>query len=276
MKTEHGARTKYSFVILSFNSERTLSRCLQSIVESLISTNSYASSEVFVVENGSKDKSKDILEQWSKKHPELIVPLIMDTNTGTTFSRNQALSRCTGDYIVILDSDAYISAAALAGLSKELQTSPDVGLVCPKLFYGDGRFQISVDKIPTLWHKMMRFLFLNKMQKNVDHQHLKTQDVDYAISACWMLSKEAVNRVPKFDENIFYSPEDVDYCMQLWISGLKVRYVPRYHVTHDAQELSRGFKFKGFHSKHLAGLFYLFRKYGYFFSPPYKKMNRRT
>lgn len=262
----------FSVVILSYNSQRTLDQCLSSLSHSLMAFNE--PSEVFVVENGSKDSSPEILKAWVEKQPDLIFPIVFSHNTGTTVSRNAAMARSTGRYVLILDSDAYISPQALVEMKSYLDENPSVGLVAPKLFYRDGRFQMSVDKIPTLWHKLNRFLHLNKMQANIDHSILKTTPVDYAISACWMLSRAAVNDVPKFDENIFYAPEDVDYCMQLWIANYKVVYLPTVNVVHDAQELSRGFKFSSFHAKHLKGLFYLFMKYKYFFTAPYVKMNR--
>ena len=140
-------------------------------------------------------------------------------------------------------------------------------MVCPQLSYGDGRFQISTDDFPTLFRKAQRFLSLGKMQENVNVNALKEEDVDYAISACWMLPRRSILPVGGFDENIFYSPEDVDYCIMLWESGFRIRYLPQAHVIHDAQELSRGFKLSFFHFSHLAGLFYLFKKHGYFFTP---------
>jgi len=52
---------KFSVIILSFNSERTLDRCLTDVRLALAKYNE--PSEVFVVENGSKDKSPEILSR---------------------------------------------------------------------------------------------------------------------------------------------------------------------------------------------------------------------
>lgn len=260
----------FSIVVLSFNSSRTLDLCLRSAVESLSQLSS-SPSEIIVVENGSTDNSRQILSEWVRREPNMIRAIYMNENTGTTVSRNAALKQCTGEYVVILDSDAYLNAESLIGMSSYLDENQDVGLVCPKLFYGDGRFQISVDQFPTLLHKAKRFLFLNTMQDSLDHNSLKTQPVDYAISACWMIARRALDKVPYFDERIFYSPEDVDYCMQIWLSGFKIIYLPSLSVIHNAQELSRGFRLSSFHIRHLKGLFYLFFKYRYFFTPPNKR-----
>jgi GT2 family glycosyltransferase len=254
-----------SVIILSYNSERTLERCLNSTISTLDSYDSQ--SEIFVVENGSKDGSKAMLERFVECRPDLIKPIVFSENTGTTASRNAALNRAAGEYLLVLDSDAYIDKEALSLMVSKLQSDKSIGMVCPRLSYADGRHQISTDEFPTLFRKAQRFLSLGKMQESIDVDSLKEEDVDYAISACWLLARESVAPVGGFDEKIFYSPEDVDYCIVLWEKGFRIRYLPEAHVIHDAQELSRGFKLSFFHFSHLSGLFYLFKKHKYFFSP---------
>jgi GT2 family glycosyltransferase len=264
----------FSVVILSFNSQRTINRCLDTLVSTL---NSYdEQSEIIVVENGSSDSSLEMLKIKVAEYPDVIKPIFFPQNTGTTLSRNAALEVSTGRYVLVLDSDAYIEKEALDTLVEYLNANPKVGMVAPKLFYDDGRFQKSVDVFPTLKRKAERFFALNKMQANENHEEYKSTDVDYAISACWLLKRDAVDAVGGFDENIFYSPEDVDYCMQVWQAGYQIHYVPTANVIHDAQELSRGFKISKFHFSHLGGLFYLFKKYGYFFGLKglYRKLGR--
>lgn len=257
----------FSVVILSYNSERTLDECLTSVRHALSSIKSSEPSEIFVVENGSKDRSKNILMYHADpaQRDGLVKPIIQEVNTGTTASRNMALKRSTGKYVLVLDSDAYITQEALLSMMDALNDE-SVGMVVPGLRYADGRFQMSTDVFPTLTRKIQRFFALNKMQKRAGTLASTEKDVDYAISACWLLSRAAVDRVGLFDEAIFYSPEDVDYCIRVWASGLRIRYLPSIAVTHDAQELSRGFKLSFFHFSHLSGLFYLFKKHGYMFS----------
>jgi GT2 family glycosyltransferase len=264
----------FSVVILSFNSQRTIDRCLNTLVATL---NSYdEESEIIVVENGSSDRSVEMLKSKAGEHPNVIRTMFFPQNIGTTMSRNAALDISSGRYVLVLDSDAYIEKEALDTLVNYLKDNPRVGMVAPKLFYDDGRFQKSVDVFPTLKRKAERFFALNKMQANEDHEKYTATDVDYAISACWLLKRDAVDAVGGFDENIFYSPEDVDYCMQVWNAGYQIHYVPEANVIHDAQELSRGFKISKFHFSHLGGLFYLFKKYGYFFglNGLYRKLGR--
>lgn len=254
----------FSVVILSFNSARTLDKCL---VETEKALDSFGKpSEIFVIENGSKDNSVEILKRHHDARPDLYKTFILDENTGTTASRNLALKQFSGEYVLVLDSDAYVTTIVLSTLKSYLDTHANVGLVSPKLRYGDGRFQLSTDQFPTLFRKAQRFLGLGSIQASVSEETLEIGEVDYAISACWLLKAEAVKKAGLFDETIFYSPEDVDYCLQVWQAGYEVHYNPSVSMIHDAQERSRGFKITRFHIAHLKGLFYLFGKYRYFFS----------
>jgi GT2 family glycosyltransferase len=265
-----------SIVILSFNSSRHIEKCLGNVFESLESLSKEA--EVFVVENGSSDGSLEIIDSFHKQFPETLKVIRFEHNTGTTYSRNAALRQAKGGFILVLDSDAFITVDAISKLTEYLAQSPDVGMAVPRLFYGSGNYQISCDQFPTLWLKIKRFLFLKKMEEKGDALNSVDipTDVDYAISACWMLSRRCFESVGLLDENIFYSPEDVDYCLRVWKAGFVITYIPYVSVVHDAQELSRGFKLTKFHYSHLKGLLYLMYKHKYFWglSSLYKRLGK--
>lgn len=265
-----------STVILSYNSDKTLDRCLRDLTYAL---EPFArENEIFIVDNGSSDSSREIIDEYVIRFPTLVNSIIFENNTGTTFSRNTALKRSSGEYILILDSDAYVNHDALASLVKYLDQNPKTGIAVPRLFYRNGNYQLSCDVFPTLQHKLKRFLFLREMEGRDDE--LKSTsvavNVDYAISACWMIRRDSYLRTGLFDENIFYSPEDVDYCLRTWEGNFKITYVPSAEIVHDAQELSRGFRLSRFHFSHLWGLFYLLRKHRYFWNLTrlYRRLNR--
>ena len=263
-----------SVVILSFNSVTYIEKCLNSLFVSFEECN--LQGEVTVVENGSSDGSIDILKKMQDQYPDILYVIFQEFNTGTTRSRNRALKRSTGKYILILDSDAYMNSETLDKLIIYLEKNLKVGLVAPGLVYPDGRFQMSVDVFPTLVRKLKRYFSLRSIEEN--SKKIMSGSVDYAISACWMLRKNVVDKVGLLDENIFYSPEDVDYCIRIWRAGYQVHFFPDVSMVHDAQEISRpkGFLINRFTIRHAKGLAYLFTKHGYIFSlnSLYKKINR--
>ncbi|OUR99179.1 family 2 glycosyl transferase [Gammaproteobacteria bacterium 42_54_T18] len=256
---------EFSAIILTFNSEQYIETCLRSLVSSFVEIG--ASYEVFVIDNGSKDRTRKLIQDVTDEMNANIQLIPFEYNTGTTFSRNQGLKRAEGKRIIILDSDAYVTSEVVKELGCYLDENNECGMVVPKLTYPDGRFQISTDHFPTLWHKVRRFFFLKKMEGGETSEGLEQSPVDYAISAFWMFTKDLLDDIGCLDERIFYSPEDVDYCIRVWLSGKEIHYLPQYSMVHDAQEISRakGIKINKFTISHAKGLIYLFLKHRYFF-----------
>lgn len=264
----------FSFVILSWNSKDHLIRCLASIDKQL--HDQQLKYEIFVVDNGSDDGSVELLKAHEASIESKVVPIFLGHNTGTTYSRNLALNKSIGDYIVVLDSDVELHTNTVETLRDVLVSLPDAGMVVPKLVYGSGRLQKSTDVFPTLARKIERLLFLKKMENQEDQQGVtdKIVEVDYAISAFWVFPRTMINKVGLLDERIFYAPEDVDYCIRIWKAGYRILYVPDAIATHYAQEISRGFKINKAKIEHIKGLVYYFWKHRYLFRrPEFKNLN---
>jgi GT2 family glycosyltransferase len=255
----------FTFIILSYNSDKFIHKCLSSINASIKYIKKPC--EIFVVDNGSIDSTKKIINDFKFSSFIKFKLISLNKNTGTTYSRNLAIKEAIGKYIVIMDSDAYINPAALIKLQSYLYDNPNCGLAVPKIIYSDGRFQLSTDHFPTIVRKLQRFFYLKSIERTEVSKHIK--DVDYAISAFWMMPGDIINSVGLLDENIFYSPEDVDYCIRIWKQGYRITYIPDCEIIHDAQEISRpkGMKLvNAFSISHIKGLIYLYKKHKFLFS----------
>ena len=123
-------------------------------------------------------------------------------NLGTTASRNQAIENSTGDFVLVLDSDAFITPECMQGMIDFLKKHKDYGLVGPQLTYKSGNFQLSYDDFPTIQRKFQRYLFLRGIERNAVND-IQVMDVDYLISACWLFSRDLFNKVGPLDEKIF-------------------------------------------------------------------------
>lgn len=84
-------------IIPAYNAQRYLARCLDSIftIEEEI--------EVIVVNDGSRDKTKEILDSYQEKHKNLVC--IHQNNSGVSYSRNVGLKAAKGEYIMFADAD---------------------------------------------------------------------------------------------------------------------------------------------------------------------------
>ena len=253
----------FSAVILSFNSARYIETCVASLLAAFAAFEQ--PSEILIFDNGSVDNSRALVSALVDRYPDVVKALYADTNLGTTVSRNRAMAMAGGKFLLILDSDATIDSAALGILKAALEADSSIGLAVPQLRYPDGRFQLSTDQFPTVARKIRRLFTLKSMEGAAQPRDAPS-DVDYAISACWLLPRAVVERVGPLDEKIFYSPEDVDYCVRVWLAGYRIVYLPTAVAIHDAQELSRRAKFFRFTLSHAGGLVYLFRKHHYAFT----------
>ena len=257
-----------SFIVLTWNSEKFIYNCLKSLFDALSCER--LSYEIFIIDNGSSDQSVPIIRSFQNQQPDCIFPIYLKENMGTTCSRNLALRQARGKYLCIMDSDVEIPKGILGGLISTFETTSRAGLVAPKLVYPNGTLQKSTDAFPTFFTKMFRYFFLKIVEKkeNVLGQRTEPHEVDYAISAMWVIRQEAAKRIGLMDEKIFYAPEDVDYCVRLWKAGYKVIYNPRVSAIHHTQEISRGVKINTATFHHIQGLFYYFTKHHCWFKRP--------
>ena len=258
-----------TFVLLTWNSERYLERCMATIISALGST--ALTYEVHVLDNGSTDRTVEILKQLAEKHSRVLVPYFETCNTGTTKSRNRLLAVARGEFICVVDSDVELKLGVIETLLPYLDVENQVGIVVPSIFYPSGAWQKSFDRFPTLTDKVNRFFRLREIEKAEAQQFESSNQsfqVDYAISAFWLMRRSTLQTVGFLDERIFYAPEDVDYCLRVWKSGFCILYVPAVSVIHHTQEISRGFKINRAKLSHIKGLAYYFVKHRYLFRRP--------
>ena len=90
-----------SVIIPVYNSEKYLPQCLESIVGQ-----SYGDIEIICVNDGSKDKSTEILNSYAAKDER--IKIINQKNKGQSAARNAGLDVATGKYIAFVDSDDVI------------------------------------------------------------------------------------------------------------------------------------------------------------------------
>lgn len=255
-----------SVVSLTWNSQRFVPEYLTTLFADAASSG--VSIEVLVVDNGSKDETRAQLAEWQRRHPELRV-FPQPVNLGTTVSRNIALREARGKYVFVVDSDTRIVPGTLTGLLsgfEQLAADVPLGMLCPKLTYPDGGFQESARRFPTLWTKGLRLLRserVRRWEESVpDVLDGKPTPVDYAISAAWFFRRSLLDQVGLLDENIFYAPEDTDFCARVWEHGREIWYWPAVTVIHDCQRITSKRPFSRMGLSHLKGLVYYWRKHG--------------
>lgn len=92
---------KISVIVPVYNAERFLEKCIRSIMASTLKE-----IEIICVNDGSKDKSIDILRNLEKEDNRIIV--IDKENEGASKARNIGIDMAKGEYIAFVDSDDFI------------------------------------------------------------------------------------------------------------------------------------------------------------------------
>lgn len=249
-----------SIIIITWNALEHLKKCLDSVFKTVKEIDY----EIIVVDNNSKDNTLDYVKHFSK-----IKIIANNENRGVAAGRNQGIKIAQGKYILILDVDAELTSSAVENLVRFFDKNEKAGLVGPKLTYSDGSLQYSCRKFPNVLTKILRRVpFADKLLKEEqmrDWDHSGVKDVDYVIGACQLIRKKAIDEVGILDENIFYGPEDVDFCLRLWRGNWQVYYNPEAVVIHHEQRITKNKFFTKMTYLHIKGLIYYFWKHKYLF-----------
>ncbi|HEY3351752.1 MAG TPA: glycosyltransferase [Polyangia bacterium] len=258
-----------SFVVLTWNSAATIAECLQSIVETC--DREHLSREVFVVDNGSTDGTPAILRGFAATPGLTVVSL--SQNGGTTRPRNLALARCAGEVVCLLDSDAALREGSVRGVVERLRAARGLGIVAPRLLLPDGDVQDSARRFPSVPGKLGRAVGavtrvrLAPPDLYPGFPFQSATPIDYAMSACWFFRRALLDDIGYLDERIFYSPEDVDFCLRCWQAGREVVWDPSVTVLHRATKLTHRKVISRIAVSHLCGLAYYFVKHRYWRRP---------
>ena len=98
---------KLSVIIPVYNAGKYLRRCLDSILVD----NGMAGMEVVCVNDGSKDDSLQILQEYAREYAS--VKVVDQKNAGVSAARNRGMEMAQGEYIMFADADDYISAGTI-------------------------------------------------------------------------------------------------------------------------------------------------------------------
>lgn len=137
--------TKIEVIVPVYNNEQYIERCLQSLLDQ-----SYADLKIIVVNDGSTDKSAEIIEKISLANPGK-VRYFYKENQGIATARNFGLEHVEAEYFGFLDSDDYVESTMYQKMYEQIQQEDSDLCMCD--FYWEYPNQLKVAKDGPYHHK---------------------------------------------------------------------------------------------------------------------------
>lgn len=239
-----------SIVIISFNTCNLLKTCLDSVLKETVSLNP----EIIVVDNASKDQSAEMV---ASNYPHVVLIKNIQ-NVGFGPANNQAFKIAKGDYIVLLNSDAFLKPESLQRAVDYMQKDPTIGFGGARLIGPNGEWQPSARLFPSFLNE---FLQLSGLASKYSHSRVfgrysrtwispdESGDVDWVTGAFAIVPKKILEEVGGFDERFFLYYEEVDLCRRIKQAGYRIVYWSDVVVTHLGGESSKTVKGEVFSPK---------------------------
>ena len=224
---------KISVVIVTYNSRQLIDRCLRPFL-----TCERGDVQVVIWDNNSTDGTFSYVKDH---YPQFELRGGRD-NLGFAAGNNAAFLHCDGDYVLLLNPDAFLeNFEQVTALARALDTSPDVAAVGPMLINADGSHQVGdAGWAHRLANVAGHFFFLHHVSRRFKSIYLTNSslfsedrvDVGWICGACMMVRHNVIREVGGMDDGIFMYGEDVEWAERMRHAGHRLLYIPKIKVLH--------------------------------------------
>ncbi len=225
--------SKLSIIIVSWNVEKLLRKCLNSILK----FQGDLDIEVIVVDNVSSDNSAEMVKEEFPKF-KLIAN---KKNLGFAKANNQGILASSGDLILALNPDTEIIDGTLQKMVNFMQKNENIGIAGCKHLNPDLTFQPSVRRFPNLFIILILLTKIAKILPKIsflykylarDLNYKITQPVEQVAGSFFLIRKQLIDQIGIFDEKFFIWFEEVDMCKRAINAGWQVWYVSDASIIH--------------------------------------------
>jgi glycosyltransferase involved in cell wall biosynthesis len=222
---------RISVVIPTYNHERYIAAALRSAAEQKVED-----LEVIVVNDGSTDRTAELVRAFAVQHPGLRLDLVEQPNAGAHVALNNGVARARGDYVALLNSDDYYRPGRLAVMMAALEKSSQL------LAFSDLDFVDGDDQPLTSEHDFVRTL-RRKIDSRSKHPSLAYALLESNIAVTtgnFVFRRELFNMVGGFRELKYCHDWDfvlttLRFCEPLFVD--RRLYTYRLHDRNSFREL---------------------------------------
>ena len=248
-----------SIAIVTFNSERTIKKCIESIMKYIDNKSTY---RLYIIDNKSTDGTLAIVKSISDE----ITIIINEENVGFGAGHNKLLSILKSQYHLVINPDIVIENNCILEMTDFMNSNANIGLLSPLIKYPNGNLQYLCKRNPTFFDLFIRIaapkLFIKRhhyfQMRNTGYD--KEFEIEYATGCFMFFRTEIFKKLQGFDEHFFLYLEDADITRRVNEISRTVFY-PYNYVVHEWQ--------RGSHKSlrlmwiDVQSAFYYFRKWGF-------------
>ena len=187
--------------------------------------------EVIVVDNASQNQEA---ESISKRFPQVKV-IKSDKNLGFAGGNNLGIKAAQGKYLFFINNDSIFKDFNVQALIDRLESSPAIGVVCPKI-----RFAWSTNPIQFAGYTQLSKITVRNQSigfSEEDHgQYDTAHPTPYAHGAAMLIKREALEKVGLIPECYFLYSEELDWSMMFARAGFEIWYDPACTVYHKESQ----------------------------------------
>ncbi len=239
-----------SVLFVSFNTCQLTNLAIEEVKRELeIIKNKYSSfsSEIILVDNGSVDGTKEMIE---KEHPNIIVKFTGENN-GFAKGNNIGFEIAKGRYIVLLNTDAFFIEGSLLKAYELMDNYKDVSIGVGRLVGKNGEDQPSRRAFPGIITDFFKYSNLegkfpkNRLFSMGEYGYLKVEEegvCHWGPGAFNIIREEDLYKIGYFDEDYFMYYEEVDLALRFYRKGYLVYYFPQVKVMHLGGESAKNIK----------------------------------
>lgn len=247
---------KVSVIVPVYKAERTLSRCVDSIL-----AQTYTDFEVLLINDGSPDKSGILCDEYARKDSR--VRVFHKPNGGVSSARNLGLDNARGEWISFVDADDLITKDFLFHFSLFF-ASPCVHLIIQNLKKEDEKGNVTIEY--TNIEKDQ--LSINELYSVNSGDNIHFQG--YVCNKCFNHSIISNNKIV-FDEDLsLYEDEKfiITYCSKILNNSIAYSNYPGYHYYSSSSNFGNKYKYI------LESQFKIYESVKLFNIPPYFFLER--
>lgn len=230
-----------SIVIVSYNTAALTRQCLETVEACAGGLRC----EVIVVDNASCDGSADMV---AAEFPRVRL-IRLAKNRGFAGGNNPGIRAAAGRYVLLLNSDAFLSPGALQSAVSCMEAHPGAGVLGCRLTNPDGSLQPSARMLPGPLNKILHISGLasrfpkSRFFGRVDFSwwdHGCLRSVGWVVGAFFMIRRSVIEQIGGLDERYFLYFEEIDFCRTARRAGWDVVFFPGASVVHLGGQSSAG------------------------------------